>query len=158
MTTTQTAHIIAGITPEVIEPAERFIINQTPNVDHVKHNSLMDTSKPVGIHSEVDGCSYVCRIFEFYANTMHYIFKLNVKTIDGHRKDVYLLDDPSNAMAYAGDDLFDVFSAIANENGLDRSFMELYTDSSEVEADFRLWAEGREEKDERPDFEDDFRY
>lgn len=152
MTTTKTARIIAGITPQVIDPAEKCILLQTPNGDHVNHNSLQDTLKPVSIQSEVDGCSYVCRIFEFYANTMHYIFKMSVKTIDGKRKDIYLLDDTSNTMAYAGDDLFNVFSAIANENGFEHSFMELYTDSSEVESDFRLWAEGKEEPEERPDY------
>ena len=158
MTTTQTAHIIEGITPEEIDKAERFIINQTPHADRVSSNSLHNTTKSVSVQSEVDNIHYVCRIFEFYANTMHYIFKMNVTTIYGHSKDVYLLDDPSNAMAYAGDELFNVFDAIANENGLDHSYMELYTDNIDVESDFRLWAEGKEEKEERPDFEDDFRY
>jgi len=133
---------------------ETAIIKQTLAGQAVLPNSTMDTRKTVDVTSEIDGCRYVCRIYNWTENAMHYVFEMDV-AIDAsvpaafsHRKRIYLLDNGEYCMAYVGDDLATVFNVIVNEAKEDHAFLELYTDNHDVEAEFKEWAEGRENKDE----------
>lgn len=154
-----------GIKPATRTPEETAIIQHTPSGQAVQPNSTMDTRKPVSFQSEVDGCRYVCRVYNFTANTMHYVFEMDVKDINGKLVRAYLLDNGEYCMAYVSDELADVFNVIVNEAEQEHAYLELYTYNKDVEFEFQAWAEGRESKDdvdcpEEPEYEwnDDTRY
>lgn len=154
-----------AIRPDIHTDAEQFIIKQTPAGQAVLRRSTQDTDKSVDVQSETDGCRYVCRVYNFTANTMHYIFEMDVRDINGKWVRAYLLDNTDYCMAYVGDELETCFNVIVNEANEEHAYLEMYTHDKGVECDFRAWAEGRESKDDAEDgisreydWNDDTRY